>query len=166
MKKVLIIIALIIAGVLVWWLLSPLFINVEVQDELDLSIEAILENTEQTTTSDDQTNPEETTQITGPFIIQDTPRYPATGSVRVIQSPEETIVRYENYDGTNGPDLFVYLANDLEADDFVSLGRAKGNQGNINYTVPGDIDINDYKYVMTWCRLAGSLFDYAEINEQ
>jgi len=73
-------------------------------------------------------------------------------------------VRYENYKGTNGPDLYVYLAKDLDATEFISLGRAKGNQGNINYTVPDDIDITEYQYVMTWCKAFGVLFDYAPIQ--
>ena len=108
--------------------------------------------------------PEPTSSVSGPFSIVDTPGHPATGNVRVIQTPEQSIVRYENYDGTNGPDLKVWLTNDLEATDFVSLGRAKGNQGNINYTVPANVDVDDYRYVITWCEAFGVLFDYAEIN--
>lgn len=109
-------------------------------------------------------SPEPTTSVTGPFSIIDTPGHNATGDIRVITTPEQTIVRYENYDGTNGPDLKVYLTNDLDARDFVSLGVAKGNQGNINYTVPADVAVTDYQYVVTWCEAFGVLFDYAEIN--
>ena len=105
------------------------------------------------------------TFVEGPFPIVDTPTHPATGNIRLIRAPEQTIVRYENYDGTNGPDLKIYLTNDLEeAADFVSLGAARGNQGNINYTVPADVDIDEYQYVVTWCEAFGVLFDYAEIN--
>ena len=102
--------------------------------------------------------------ISAPLPIVDTPGHPASGNVRVIQTEDDTIVRFEDYDGTNGPDLFVYLAKDLDADEFVDLGRARGNMGNINYTVPDDVDISEYQYVMTWCRAFGVLFDYAEIN--
>ena len=109
--------------------------------------------------------PEPTTQISAPLPIVDTPGHPATGNIRVISTEDTTIVRYEDYDGTNGPDLKIYLTNDLEeAGDFVSLGAARGNQGNINYTVPNDVDISDYQYVVTWCEAFGVLFDYAEIN--
>ena len=107
---------------------------------------------------------EPATFVEGPFSIEDTPLHPASGNIRLIRSPAQTLVRFENYDGTNGPDLFVYLAKDLEAAEFVNLGRAKGNVGNINYTVPSDVDIDEYKYVMTWCRAFSELFDYAEIN--
>jgi len=106
-----------------------------------------------------------TSTAQGPFTIIDTPGHNASGVIRVIDTPSEgSLVRYENYKGTNGPDLYVYLAKDLDATDFVSLGKAKGNQGNINYTVPEDVDLDDYKYVMTWCRAFGVLFDYAPIN--
>ena len=99
------------------------------------------------------------------FTIEYTPGHSASGAVRVIQTPSDgAIVRYENYNGTNGPDLYVYLTNDLDADEFISLGRAKGNQGNINYSVPDDVDVDEYKYVVTWCKAFGVLFDYAEIQ--
>ena len=67
-------------------------------------------------------------------------------------------MRYENYAGTNGPDLRVCLADDLNATNFVDLGRAKGNKGNINYSIPDEVDVADYKYVLTWCRAFSALF--------
>lgn len=103
-------------------------------------------------------------QMSGPFPITGTLGHSASGDVAIIKSTSGTTVRYENYDGTNGPDLFVYLVKDLEAKEFVSLGRSQGNRGNINYTVPSDVNIDDYKYVITWCRTFGVLFDHATIN--
>ena len=124
---------------------------------------SVIEAPTETTTPEPDTTPQPI--VRGPFAIADTPGHPATGNIRVIETAEETLVRYENYDGTNGPDLKVYLTNDLEeASDFVSLGAARGNQGNINYKVPNDVNVNDFKYVVTWCEAFGVLFDYAEIN--
>lgn len=102
--------------------------------------------------------------IDGPFTIKDTPSHPASGVIELIYSPEETLVRYKDYNGTNGPDLKVYLATDLTATDFIDLGPAKGNKGNLIYGVPLDIDLDNYKYVMTWCEAFSELFDYAKIN--
>ena len=196
MKKILIFVVLVAGGSFLWWAFSPLLFDVEVQDELDPEIAALLENSEslpvndnvleettaetpelespadsESSTSSVTDLPEPVTEnnvptptVTGPFAISDTPGHSATGNVRVIETPEESIVRFEDYDGTNGPDLFVYLAKDLEANEFVSLGRAKGNMGNINYTVPEDVDVGEYKYVITWCKAFGVLFDYAEIQ--
>lgn len=187
LKIIGIVVVILAVGAFLWWTISPLFIDTEVQDELDPDIAALLEaenpslpanenpvnevmgepvpeSDRDATANTTATSELPQTVIEGPFTIVDTPTHPATGSIRTIRSPEETIVRFENYDGTNGPDLFVYLAKDLDANEFVNLGRAKGNQGNINYTVPEDVDIDEYQYVMTWCKAFGVLFDYAEIN--
>lgn len=195
MKYLFIIILVIIVGAIGWWLISPAFINTEVQDELDPELAALIEAQQAArgaaqadtdarrknppTTSGTpeliETNggaavsaPAETAEpavfIDGPFPIIDTPGHPASGEIEIIRSPEETLVRYANYDGTNGPDLKVYLATDLEATNFINLGEAKGNQGNIIYGVPLDVDLDEYRYVMTWCEAFGVLFDYAEIN--
>ena len=145
MKKIIVFVVLLCLAAFGWWTISPLFIANEVQDEM----------------------PEinESTDVSESFPIIDTRTHPASGSIKVIESENQSIVRYENYDGTNGPDLFVYLAKDLDAKEFVSLGRAKGSKGNINYQVPEDIDISEYRYVMTWCKAFGVLFDYSEINQ-
>lgn len=144
-------------ALLLWWAFSPLLFDVQVDDKLDPAIETAL-------APDTAEAPIEGVSVRGPFPIIDTPTHPATGNVRVIETPEGTTVRFENYQGTNGPDLFVYLANDLTGDDFVSLGRARGNQGNLNYAVPENINVDDYRYVLTWCQAFGVLFDYAELN--
>lgn len=138
-----------------WWAFSPLLFNVEVHDELP-----ILDQTVNIDTEDHAVE----SMASGPFPIIETSGHPASGSLRIIKTHEGSIVRYENYEGTNGPDLKIYLANDLEATEYVSLGGAKGNIGNINYAVPSNIDIMDYRYVLTWCEAFGVLFDYAEIN--
>lgn len=166
MKKWLVIIVLVALGAFAWWALSPLLFDKEVQDDLDPELAALLESDNGGEGAAETSSPigEPTTVVEGPFPIEDTPLHPATGSIRIIRSPEQTLVRFEDYEGTNGPDLFVYLAKDLEATEFIDLGRAKGNVGNINYEVPADVDIDEYPYVMTWCRAFSELFDYARIN--
>ena len=43
--------------------------------------------------------PEETSSsVRGPFPIVDTPGHGATGNIRVIETAEQSLVRYENYD--------------------------------------------------------------------
>ena len=155
MKKIVIYIVLFLVGAFLYWTISPLFINKQVEDELP----EILLPTEELGVNNET---EQTNSASYPIV--DTNLHPASGSVRILNTADQTIVRYENYDGTNGPDLFVYLAKDLDAKEFVSLGRAKGNQGNINYSVPADVDLSEYKYVMTWCQAFNTIFDYAEIN--
>lgn len=209
MKKVIIFLVLMLVGAFLYWTVSPLFIETEVDDAIPeallappanepieatgspalADVKIVSEVPEDmpddmkavpvgndfaivTKTSAElaEAMPDMTDEPDVPmarndvFPIVDTRGHPASGDIRVVSDGTQSIVRYENYDGTNGPDLFVYLAKDLDAEEFVDLGRARGNRGNINYEVPADIDVNEYKYVMTWCRAFGVLFDYAEIN--
>lgn len=169
------------AGAFLWWAFSPLLFDKEVNDELDPELQARLEaqkqvdaNRAQSSVGDEQSEVVKTGTETednggiaaiGPFPITGTTGHPASGEVEVIQSPEELLIRYKNYDGTNGPDLYVYLSKDLEAKDFIDLGPAKGNKGNIIYGAPLDADLSEYKYVLTWCKAFNVLFDYAMINQ-
>jgi hypothetical protein len=72
-------------------------------------------------------------------------------------------VRFENFKSTNGPDLYVYLATDDQATDFVSLGLLKGNVGNQNYEIPEGVDLSKYNKVLIWCKAFSILFGSAEL---
>lgn len=101
--------------------------------------------------------------VSSAYRIKETPLHPASGEVRIVETGDETIVRFENFETINGPNVHVYLAKDLDAKEFVDLGRIRGTEGNINYTVPANVDISEYTYVMHWCVPFGVLFNYAEI---
>lgn len=133
--------ALVVGG-LAYYALSPLFITLE-------GSEAAPDAAEMETSI--------TAQVVG------TPAHPASGVVRVLEAAGKTFVRYENYETINGPDIFVYLAKDLDARDFVNLGRVKATKGSANYEVPPGVDIGEYRYVLTWCRAFGVLFNYADV---
>ncbi|MFT5037134.1 MAG: hypothetical protein ACI9VM_000709 [Candidatus Azotimanducaceae bacterium] len=176
LKKILITIIATGIGAFAYWTISPLFIDKELDDALPKAVLPVNPNPVETVTeieleseadSINQTStPTELPEVPAEriFPITDTRGHPASGDVRIVVTPDEQIIRYENYDGTNGPDLKIYLASDLEANEFIDLGPSKANKGNINYSVPLDIDIDDYPYVLTWCEAFGVLFDYAEIN--
>lgn len=72
-------------------------------------------------------------------------------------------VRFENFKSTNGPDLYVYLATDDKASDFVNLGLLKGNIGNQNYEIPEVVDLSKYNKVLVWCKAFSILFGSAEL---
>ncbi|NIM26525.1 MAG: hypothetical protein GTN35_00870 [Nitrososphaeria archaeon] len=76
------------------------------------------------------------------------------------------VLRLENFESTNGPDLYVYLATDDKATDFVSLGELKANKGNQNYDIPDNTDLTKYSNVLIWCKAFGVLFGSAEISPQ
>jgi len=76
------------------------------------------------------------------------------------------ILRLEDFRSTNGPDLYVYLATDKDASDFVSLGNLKANRGNQNYEIPADVDLEEYGQVLIWCKPFHVLFGNAELTAQ
>ena len=89
----------------------------------------------------------------------------ASGQVKVLQITDGTqILRFENLDVTNGPDLDVYLATDTTAKDFISLGRLKGNMGNQNYPIPKNIDFEKYNTVLIWCQAFSTLFGSSKLS--
>jgi len=150
MKKKLLItfgIAIIVVGIpFAYWTVSPFFRIEHVNETVpvDMSSENVI--------------------VKGPFEVMPTTGHPAAGVLKVLKLNDTTILRYENYETLNGPDLRLYLATDRKASKFVDLGALKGTKGNINYTVPEDVDLTRYPYVLTWCRAFGVLFNSAKIN--
>lgn len=102
--------------------------------------------------------------VNEPAQIVGTPGHRASGTVRLVNTAGGDVVRYENFSTVNGPDLFVYLATDLEATDYIDLGALKATDGNINYAVPPGTDTKKYPYVLVWCKQFGVLFNSAKIN--
>jgi hypothetical protein len=81
------------------------------------------------------------------------------------------VVRLEDLDTSNGPDLYLYLsANRADGpegafdDDYVSLGRLKGNQGDQNYDVPAGVDLSKLGTVVIWCDRFDSAFGAADLT--
>jgi hypothetical protein len=72
------------------------------------------------------------------------------------------ILRLRDFKTSNGPDVRVYLVKGTNAansdfikaggDNFVDLGPLKGNIGNQNYTIPANVNLDEYKSVSIWCR--------------
>ena len=97
--------------------------------------------------------------------------YEGTGDVRVIHLKEsEVVVRLENLNILNGPDLHVVLSklNDVEKTghlgDYVELRELKGNKGNQNYLVPGGVNIVGYHSVVIFSKTFGVVFNSANLE--
>lgn len=86
-----------------------------------------------------------------------------SGRISVFEQGSKQIVRFEDFEATNGPDQTVYLATDTSAEDFVSLGKLKGNIGAQNYDIPSGIDLETYDTALIWCEQFGVLFGSAEL---
>jgi hypothetical protein len=84
-----------------------------------------------------------------------------SGIATVYELPDAMrIVRFEDFSVTNGPDLRVLLVShsnpktseDITQGDYIELDRLKGNRGNQNYVLPADVDIEQYKSIVIYCK--------------
>jgi hypothetical protein len=86
-----------------------------------------------------------------------------SGKVLILRTAEGgQVLRLENFRTSNGPDVRVYLVKGANAansdfikaggDNFVDLGALKGNIGDQNYTIPANVNLDEYKSVSIWCR--------------
>lgn len=99
-------------------------------------------------------------------------RYTVTGTATTYELPDgRRILRLEEFESTNGPDLFVYLTVGDHADDdatldaeFVNLGVLRGNVGNQNYDIPDEVDLSRYDSVVIWCRRFTRSFGVADLG--
>lgn len=100
------------------------------------------------------------------YPVVGTSGHSASGDVRIVDTKNGKVIRYENFKTINGPDLYVYIAKDLDAKEYVNLGRLRATEGSVNYEIPQGVNLAEYKYVMTWCKRFGVLFNYADLSLQ
>ncbi|WP_128818827.1 DM13 domain-containing protein [Streptomyces sp. S063] len=98
-----------------------------------------------------------------------------SGTVRLLRLADGWhIVRLEDLDTSNGPDLRVWLTDapvkEGRAGWFVfddgrheSLGKLKGNKGSHNYRLPAGLDPADFTSVSIWCDRFSVSFGAAEL---
>ncbi|MDW8804316.1 DM13 domain-containing protein [Streptomyces scabiei] len=99
-----------------------------------------------------------------------------TGTAKLVRLADGThVVRLENLDTSNGPDLRVWLTDApvvegragwhvFDDGAYVSLGRLKGNKGSQNYPLPDDVDPSSYTSVTIWCDRFDVSFGAAELT--
>jgi hypothetical protein len=84
-----------------------------------------------------------------------------TGQASVFALADgKRVLRFTNFETSNGPDVRVYLvaANDatdngtVKSAGFVEVGALKGNIGDQNYELPSSVDLNKYHAVTIWCK--------------
>jgi hypothetical protein len=87
--------------------------------------------------------------------------HPTAGTATIYQMGDGTrILRFTNFTTSNGPDVHVYMVASDDAKDiaavehagFIDLGVIKGNVGDQNYTLGGDLDLGKYRAVSIWCK--------------
>lgn len=166
-KHILIALAATVIFAVAWYALSPLLRNKVVNDALPEPVQSSPSKEMPQSIAVGEPNPNDgAAPILSPAIpVVATTAHPASGTVRVVKDGDQAIIRYEDYKTINGPDLRVYLSTDLEATKYVDLGKIKGTEGNINYTVPAGVDLSQYRYVLTWCEDFSVLFNSADLSQ-
>ena len=162
----------VLAFVLVWFQPQKLFIDERVDDALPTATTDAPGTPSTTgdgaTSSTTGSPPEPVDLATGAFASLD---HGTSGEVRVLELADgRRIVRLEGLDTDNGPDLYLYLstngaggAEQAFDDDYVNLGRLKGNLGDQNYDLPADADLDRYRSVVIWCDRFNSAFGAADL---
>jgi len=105
-------------------------------------------------------------EITGKFKGADF-IHRAEGTAKVVTHDDwSQMLKFgSDFKSTPGPDLYVYLATDGKATDFVNLGRLQSSDGAQEYTIPEGTDLNKYNKVLVWCKAFGVLFGTAELEK-
>ncbi|MGH7847768.1 MAG: DM13 domain-containing protein [Candidatus Binatia bacterium] len=94
------------------------------------------------------------------------------GTASIYKLPEgKQVLRFSGFETSNGPDVQVYLVAAPDAKDndtvtkagFIHVGPLKGNIGDQNYELPGNVDLAKYQSVTIWCRRFGVNFATAPL---
>lgn len=85
------------------------------------------------------------------------------GKALIITNETTKILRFEDFETIDGPDLRIYLSSGLNIDDAIDLGPIKATRGNVNYDITG-IDTDKYDKALVWCRAFKVLFSHAELG--
>jgi hypothetical protein len=87
--------------------------------------------------------------------------HPTAGTATVYQMGDGSrVLRFTGFSASNGPDVHIYMVAADDAKDaatvqkagFIDLGVIKGNVGDQNYTLAGDLDLAKYRAVSVWCK--------------
>ncbi|WP_010175173.1 DM13 domain-containing protein [Bacillus coahuilensis] len=177
MKKALLIGGSLVAIFIAWYLVSPLFIDKVVdeappeqtspsQTEEPMESEEIMqmeESEKEESTVSEEESPITPTLMTGTFKGADA-NHDATGNVLAQVDGDNPYIRFEEFEATNGPDLYVYVVKEgQKTSEGVSLGKLKGNIGNQNYDLPQNLEIEEGDQLVIWCKQFDVDFGYAQL---
>jgi hypothetical protein len=132
---------------------------------------AACQNTASTVAPDDTTvkNDGSTINVTGLTLIVEgnfmsANNYTVSGKVKIYEDKDKKRqLNFEDFKTTSGPDLKIYLAEDLAAKNFVEISNDVKN-GSKAYSLDNKINIGEKKQVLIWCKQFSRLFGSAELK--
>jgi Electron transfer DM13 len=98
---------------------------------------------------------------------------PTTGTARIVRENGHRYLEIDAAFSTSnqGPDLHVLLdTSDKPPQAYqnqgsvINLGRLRSYNGAQRYPIPDSINLNSFKSVVIWCRMANATFGYAPIR--
>lgn len=173
-----------------WWLLAPLFLDTEVNEEFPLTenasiptgitqseAETVMMTMAKVETKMDEEMPKEMMEAANVVVKSGSFRdgdsfHKGEGTATIYKLADgQQVLRFEDFKVTNGPDLRVLLVNhpnpegrsDLDSG-YEELGKLKGNIGNQNYTIPDSINLDDYGSIVIYCKPFHVVFSVASLN--
>ncbi|MEM7117835.1 MAG: DM13 domain-containing protein [Chloroflexota bacterium] len=105
----------------------------------------------------------------GQFVDADA-FHQGSGNATIYQQGNQRVLRFEDFEVTNGPDLHVLLSTSPDPTssgdigEYIDLGQLKGNQGSQNYEIPDDVDLSQYQSVVIYCMPFHVVFSTATLN--
>jgi hypothetical protein len=137
--------------VLVWFQPQKLFLNQRVEESAPATQDA------------------SSVIATGQFVSLE---HDTTGAAVLIElSNGSRVLRFDDLDTSNGPDLRVYLSEQPPGlgageygEDAVDLGPLKGNIGDQNYSIPEGVDLTRVRTAVVWCRRFTVAFGLAPLE--
>lgn len=165
---------IIVAGA--YYLISPAFRVIEINEPNPVENNSVAQTTGETSTQYPYASPDSTL----PTAVKPAPVKPleskiiseadfvasaheVSGKALVIQTGDLKTLRFQDFETINGPDLRVWLATDLSASQHIDLGPIKATKGNVNYPLPSGVDLKKYNNVLVWCRAFRVLFSSASL---
>ncbi len=163
-----------------WWLISPYFTDDVVAESFSTSI------SQQVTATDDPSQDKPSTAVvpsdtepspppTGPVLLGagqfvGLAGHSGSGDAGVFRNPDGSqVLRFENFDIENGPDLAVYLVPGAGQTSLpegsIHLGPLKGNIGDQTYELPAGTELAPGPYTaLVWCEAFSVEFVGATID--
>ncbi|MDR6560162.1 MULTISPECIES: DM13 domain-containing protein [unclassified Arcicella] len=88
-----------------------------------------------------------------------------SGTVKIISdsnNADKKYLSFENFKTEQGPDLYIYLAEDTRSTNFVTVVKLD-KTGTFVLDVPQEAKLDKQKYVLVWCRQFSVLFGSAKL---
>ena len=173
-----------------WWLISPLFIDEVVEEAFpraamgvipdDMTAEEVEEammeaEAVEAPVNEDMPEPDVTGPValaTGALMDADDFHRGSGGVTAYRLEDGSQVLRLEDIEVTNGPDLRVLVApghgiadrDALQAAGYIELGPLKGNIGSQNYDFPAGYQIPEQLTVVIYCKPFHVIFATAELS--